>query len=157
MPLELRGHAPAIACLLAFLGLSSASAQVVLESEPSAPRRGTLIRLKVTPTIDGLVSDVTGEVAGESLHFSTSDGVIWQSLAGVPFSGPDSLPVTLVLVTAGSSDTVRTSIGVVPGDYPVEQLRVSPRMAEPDSAARVRIAREGARARRVSRAAHDTA
>lgn len=156
MPLELRGRASAIAIPLVFLGLASASAQVVLESEPSTPRRGTLMRVTVTPTIDGLVSDIEGEIAGESLHFSTSDGVIWQSLAGVPFSGPDSLPVTLVLRTAGDSDTIRTSIAVVPGDYPVEHLRVSPRMAEPDSAARVRIAREGARARRVSRAAHLT-
>jgi murein DD-endopeptidase MepM/ murein hydrolase activator NlpD len=61
-----------------------------------------------------------------------------------------------VLVKAEESDTVRTSIAVVPGDYPVEHLRVSPRMAEPDSAARLRIARESARAGRVSRAAHDT-
>jgi murein DD-endopeptidase MepM/ murein hydrolase activator NlpD len=148
---------PWLAGLLAGLCLGSQlAAQVAVETQPASPRRGTLIRVTVTPTIDGLVSDVAGEIAEESLHFSTSDGVIWQSLAGVPFSGPDSLPVTLVLMTAGGSDTIRTSIAVVPGDYPVEHLRVSPRMAEPDSAARVRIARESARARRVSRAAHDT-
>jgi biotin carboxyl carrier protein len=142
--------------LLAGLCGSQLAAQVAVETEPATPRRGTLIRLKVTPTIDGLVSDVGGEIAGEPLHFSTTDGVIWQSLAGIPFSGTDSLPVTLVLMAAGQLDTVRTTIAVVPGDYPVEQLRVAPRMAEPDSAARARIARETARARRVSRAAHDT-
>lgn len=97
-----------------------------------------------------------GEVAGEPLHFRSEDGATWISLAGIPVTGDDSLEITLVLVRGEHRDTVRSSIGVVPGEYPVEHLRVAPRMAEPDSAARVRIARETRRARRVSRAAHDT-
>ncbi len=150
----LRGLVPA--GLLIMLGFSRVEAQVAIETEPATPRRGSLIRLKVTPTIAGLVTGLGGEVAGEPLHFSSDDGVSWTSLAGVPFAGEDSLAMTLVLVNGDRQDTVRTAIGVVPGDYPVERLQVAPRMAEPDSAARVRIARESARARRVSQAAHET-
>ena len=155
-PVNLKSPWWLAAWLLPWLVAPRLAAQVAVETEPAIPRRGSLIRLKVTPTIDGLVTGLGGEVAGEPLHFSSSDGITWHTLAGVPFSGGDSLEITLVLRQAELHDTVRTSIAVVPGDYPVEHLRVSPRMAEPDSAARVRIARESARARRVSRAAHDT-
>lgn len=112
----------------------------------------------MTPTITDLASEVLGEVAGEPLHFRTvNGGVSWTALAPVPVEGGDSLPILLVLVHAGRTDTVRTAIGVLAPDYPSERLTVAPRMAEPDSAARVRIARDIARARAVSRAAHETA
>ena len=41
--------------------------------------------------------------------------------------------------------------------YPSEKLTVAPKMAEPDSAGRVRIKQDVARAREVCRAAHQTA
>lgn len=142
--------------LLLCLVASPLSAQVALETDPATPRRGTLIRLRVTPTTDGLLTGLGGAIAGEPLHFRSDDGVTWQSLAGVPFAGGDSLAITLVLERPEQSDTIRTAIAVVTGDYPVERLSVAPRMAEPDSASRVRIAREAARAKRVSQAAHET-
>jgi murein DD-endopeptidase MepM/ murein hydrolase activator NlpD len=116
-----------------------------------------LIRLTVTPTITDLVSDLRGEVAAEPLHFtSTNGGVTWTALAPVPVEGGDSLALTLILDHSGRSDTIRTAIGVLQPAYPSERLTVAPGMAEPDSAAQVRIARDGARAKEVSRAAHNT-
>jgi hypothetical protein len=131
-------------------------AQVTLETEPATPVRGTLVRLRVTPANGVPIDGVEGEVAAEPLHFGRSDEGVWSSLVGIPISGGDSVAVTLILRCGDQRDTVRRGIGVMPGDYPVEELAVAPRLAEPDSAARVRIARETARARRVSRAAHDT-
>jgi murein DD-endopeptidase MepM/ murein hydrolase activator NlpD len=105
-----------------------------------------------------LVTELTGEVAEEPLHLASLDGgVTWTGLAPVPVEGGDSLAITLVLLHSGLSDTVRTAIAVAQPDYPSERLTVAPRMAEPDSAARVRIARDIARARSVSRSAHGTA
>jgi murein DD-endopeptidase MepM/ murein hydrolase activator NlpD len=131
--------------------------QVAIETEPGRPARGSLIRLRVTPTITDLLSELRGEVAEEPLHFSSADGgVSWTGLAPVPVEGGDSLPITLVLVHSGREDTVHTAIAVDQPDYPAERLSVAPRMARPDSAARLRIAREIARARAVSRGAHAT-
>ncbi len=96
-------------------------------------------------------------MAGEPLHFSTSNGgVSWSALAPVPVEGGDSLPILLVLQHAFGVDTVRTAIGVLQPGYPTERLTVAPGMAEPDSAGRARIARDVARAREVSRAGHGT-
>lgn len=135
-----------------------AKAQLALESEPARPARGALIRLRVTPTLNALVTEVRGEIDEEPLHFVTADsGIIWTALAPVPVEGGDSLPILLVLVHSERHDTIRTAIAVTQPTYPSEKLSVAPRMAEPDSAGRVRIARDIARARAVSRAAHATA
>ena len=134
-----------------------AQAQVAIETEPARPSRGSLIRLHVTPTITDLVSGIQGEIDEEPLHFTSSNGgITWEGLAPVPVEGGDSLPILLVLLHSRGSDTVRTAIAVTQPTYPSERLSVAPRMAEPDSAGRVRIARDIARARAVSRAAHGT-
>ncbi len=131
-----------------------ASQQVSIETEPARPTRGSLIRLRVTPTTAEPVAAVEGEAAGEPLHFSRTDPVTWASLAGIPVEGDDSLTLTLVLVIGDRRDTVHTAVGVGRADYPNEHLKVAPRMATPDSTAQARIAREIALARRVSREAH---
>jgi murein DD-endopeptidase MepM/ murein hydrolase activator NlpD len=131
-------------------------AQVSIDTEPAVPARGSLFRLRVAPT-DGLpVTGLDGVVADEPLHFRSTDGTAWSALAPVPVDGGDSLPVLLIVASAGRSDTIRTAIAVAPGNYPRERLSVSPAMAQPDSAARARIARETARARAVSQAAQET-
>lgn len=145
--------------LFLFTGLVAAgplAAQVVIETEPARPVRGTLFRLRVTPGLPAPVSALTGQVADEPLHFQTGDGVLWESLAAAPIDSTDSLAVTLVLERDGRPDTLRTRIAIATGDYAHERLRVPPAMARPDSAAQARIAREVARARAVSRAAHAT-
>ncbi len=147
-----------LASLLLCLGLcpAVAHAQVSIETTPAAPVRGSLIRLQVTPTTLLPVSGLEGEVDEEPLHFSSTDGTFWTALAPVPVEGGDSLEILLVLLSAERADTIRTAIAVAHGDYTQEKLTVAPTMATPDSAARVRIAREIARARAVSRAAHAT-
>jgi murein DD-endopeptidase MepM/ murein hydrolase activator NlpD len=138
------------------LAPAGAQAQVAVGTEPAVPLRGSLIRLHVTPTIGDLVTGIEGEIAGEPLHFHSSDGVTWASLAGVPIEGGDSIEAVLVLLHSERRDTVRTSFAVTKGDYPVERLSVAPSMAAPSRAARRRIAREIARAREVSQMAHAT-
>jgi hypothetical protein len=132
--------------------------QVAVETEPSHPARGSLIRLRLTPLVNDLVGEIRGEVAEEPLHLASADGgITWTGLAPVPVEGGDSLAITVVLVHAGWEDTVRTAIAVEQPGYPSERLSVAPKMAEPDSAGRARIARDIARARLVSRGAHATA
>jgi murein DD-endopeptidase MepM/ murein hydrolase activator NlpD len=133
-----------------------AAQQVAIETEPARPVRGALIRLRVTPTTAEPVAAIEGEAAGEPLHFSRTDSVIWTALAGIPVEGDDSISLTLVLVIGDRRDTVRTSLGVQRADYPMERLKVAPDMASPDSAAQARIASEIALARRVSREAHSS-
>jgi Peptidase family M23 len=148
---------PLLIALIVSVPARIAWAQVAIETEPSHPARGSLIRLRLTPTVDMLVSEIRGEVAEEPLHLVSADGgLTWTGLAPVPVEGGDSLPITLVLVHSGWEDTVRTAITVEQPGYPSERLTVAPRMAEPDSAGRVRIARDIARARLVSRGAHAT-
>jgi len=139
----------------ALLGSARLAAQEVsIETEPARPARGALIRLRVTPTSVEPVTAIEGEAAGEPLHFSQTDPVIWTALAGIPVEGEDSIALTLVLFLGERRDTVRTRLAVGRADYPSERLKVAPTMANPDSAARARIAREIALARQVSRAAH---
>jgi murein DD-endopeptidase MepM/ murein hydrolase activator NlpD len=128
--------------------------QVSIETEPERPARGALIRIRVTPTALEPVTGLEGEAAGEPLHFARVDPVSWTSLAGVPVEGDDSLAITLVLLIGDRRDTVRTALAVSRADYPSERLKVAPTMANPDSAAQVRIAHEIALARQVSRNAH---
>ncbi len=143
--------------LLAGVAPAVLAAQVSLSTTPATPVRGALFRLRLAPTGPTPVDRVEGTVADEPLHFGREDGVFWTALAPVPVEGGDSLPLLLVLWDGEQPDTVRTTLAVAAGDYAHERLRVAPSMAEPDSAARVRIAREIARAREVSRGAQQTA
>jgi len=145
----------ALAALLASLP-AGAMAQVAIETEPAAVTRGHLARIHVTPTVADLVTAVDGTIAGEPLHLWSSDAVTWSGLAAVPIDGPDSVAVTLVLHRSERVDTVRTIISTVAPVVTMERLSVAPKMAQPDSVARARVAREIARARAVSRASHAT-
>lgn len=142
--------------LLSGLATAALPAQVSLSTTPATPVRGALFRLELAATGPAPVDSATGTVADEPLHFRREDGVFWAALAPVPVEGGDSLAVLLVLWSGDTPDTIYTSLAVAAGDYTHERLRVAPSMAEPDSAARVRIAREIARAREVSRGAQQT-
>lgn len=141
--------------LLSVAGLLSAQ-QVSIETDPARPSRGSLLRLRVTPTTVEPVIVMEGEAGGEPLHLSRTDTVAWVSLAGVSIEGDDSLRLTLILEYDSRRDTVHTAIAVTRAEYPLERLKVAPTMAEPDSASQARIGREIALARQVSRAAHQS-
>jgi murein DD-endopeptidase MepM/ murein hydrolase activator NlpD len=143
-------RAIAAGCLLGCLNASRSVAQVAIETEPATPVRGTLVRLRVTPTLNDLLTGIEGEVAGEPLHFHSADGLTWSSLAGIPIEGGDSVAVTLVLSHREQRDTVHTAIAVSQGNYASEELRVAKAMASPGRAARKRIAADNARAKQVT-------
>ncbi|MBK6778888.1 MAG: M23 family metallopeptidase [Gemmatimonadetes bacterium] len=146
-----------LAAAITLLAPAVLAGQVSLATTPATPVRGALFQLRLAPTGPAPVDRIEGVVADEPLHFTREEGLLWTALAPVPVEGGDSLPLLLVLWEGDRPDTVRTSIAVAPGDYAHERLRVAPAMAEPDSAARARIAREVARAREVSRGAQQTA
>jgi len=126
---------------------------------PAVPVRGTLARLVLRPDSTPLSDSVTlvgGEVAGEPLHFEAEPGGPITALFGIPFDGGDELAVTLRLERAGAADSLVVSVPVQPGRYPSEHLTVPPKLAQPDSAARERIAAEQAESREVSYRAHQT-
>ncbi len=134
----------------------SAWGQAVVTSRPAQPVQGTLYQLDVEPGPGPQVSRIDGEAAGEPLHLGTTDGVRWTGLAPAPMDGPDSLRIRLILIREERAETVFAALAVSKGAYASERLRVAPGMAEPDSAAKVRIAQEIALARAVSRGAHQT-
>ena len=133
-----------------------AAAQVAIETQPAVVTRGRLARLRVVPTVADLVTRIEGSIAGEPLHLWTANAVTWSGLAAVPIDATDSVPVTLVLHRSGGADTVGTHLTTIAPVVAMERLSVAPKMAQPDSAARVRIAKETALARAVSRASHET-
>jgi murein DD-endopeptidase MepM/ murein hydrolase activator NlpD len=103
-----------------------------------------------------LVTRIEGSIAGEPLHLWTANAASWSGLAAVPIDAADSVPVTLVVHRSSGADTISTHLTTVAPVVAMERLSVAPKMAQPDSAARARIARETALARSVSRASHQT-
>jgi murein DD-endopeptidase MepM/ murein hydrolase activator NlpD len=97
-----------------------------------------------------------GAAAGEPLHFERLRDGRFRALLGIPLEGGDSLPLHLRVASGGATDSLELPLAVQRVVYASERLRVAPRYAEPDSAARTRIAGELAQSRAVSRQAHDT-
>lgn len=133
------------------------SARIAVTTSPSPAPAGSVIWLFARPpgepdsslTLDGTAAD-------EPLHFERLEDGRFRSLLGVPLESGDSLPVTLRLSNGAVTDTIVVPLPVHHPVYPNERLLVAPRYAEPDSAARVRIAGELAQSRAISRQAHDT-
>jgi hypothetical protein len=152
-----RFHSLIVAALPALLGVTGLRAQVTIGTEPVALVAGMLARVAVSPGPGAPLEGLWGDIAGEPLHGESADGRVWKSLFGIPIGTRDSLPGTLVLVwDDGTVDTLRVAFPIGQATYPVERLRVAPRLAAPDNAGRSRIERDNARARRVSRLAHHT-
>lgn len=113
--------------------------------QPAAPRQGSLI----------LVSDpgaITGEVAGEPLHFRAG-----KALAAVPLTATDSAKVVTLTIRWDGAVVGKTAyVHVVPRKAPAnEQVRAADRFTPaPDSALQVRIDEERALSRDAARRAH---
>jgi murein DD-endopeptidase MepM/ murein hydrolase activator NlpD len=125
---------------------------------PERPVQGHLFVIRVEPSAGDVLDGVTGEVAGEALHFERTPDDAWESLAAVPIDAADSLPVALALRRAGGGVQDRTpTVAVAPGSYRHERLTVAPRLGSPLSPAdQARLARDQEKAREVSRQAHQT-
>jgi hypothetical protein len=136
-----------------------AAPSAVVRTTPVMPARGSVAWLEVeddwsrndqTP-----LTAVEGEAAGEPLHFERAErGFV--ALLGVPLEGGDTLPLALRLSRQGRGDSTLVRLLVRHPTYPSERLKVPPRMVQYDSATRVRVESEQARAREVSRRSHET-
>ena len=140
--------AVAVAPALASCQATVSEPRFTIVAEPAVPVRGAIARLRLVPLatapLDSIVA-VEAELGGEPLHFDPTSNGAFASLAGIPIDGGDSLPVDLTLVTAGNEPRhVTIMLGVAKGSYGIERLTVEPKLAEPDSATRVRIAMENA-------------
>ena len=162
-----------LACALAFLlfasPLAAQSPRVI--TTPARPVRGQLFTVTVRVPDSARVE---GAVAGEPLHFrrvadaavkptgakrtgvkapARARGIRYDAIAAAPIDGPDTLSLRVV----ARGDTVTVPLRTAPGNYRTETLRVAPEFGrEPDSALAKRIADEGAKARAIGVAAHDT-
>jgi len=124
----------------------------VITTEPSIPTKGALFRVRVSAA----ASDLTGRVAGETLHFD-KDSATSVSLAAVPIDAADSLLVVVRCTLGDATDSLLTRLAVSSGEYPIEKLRVAPAFGRPpDSATAARIDRESKRAVDVAVQAHIT-
>jgi hypothetical protein len=121
---------------------------VIVTTEPATLQEGSVGWLRVR-THEGVV--VSGEVAGEPLHFEPSGDSIFRGLVAVPVEAPDSLLVSLFLEQPGRSDTLPIFLPVRRAGYASETLSVPPAYARPDSVAAVRIQSEIAKSRDVLR------
>ena len=155
-----RAHGIQLALVIASGIAAPASAQdtcgraVRLTTQPERPRRGAIfvVRVAGVPT----TTEVSGRAADEVLHFSRENSGARVSFAPAPIDSV-SLAVSVECTAGASRDTLRLTLSLAQGAYPVERLRVAPRFsASPDSALAARQQREAARAAQVSVAAHQT-
>lgn len=125
---------------------------------PEAPSQGRLFVVSVQDTAGATLAGVRGSVAGETLHFHEEAPGVFESLAPASVEAPEQLGVSVTLVYADGREAERSvAVPVAPGAFEHERLTVAPRFGSPlDSADQARLARDQARANRVSEAAHAT-
>lgn len=123
---------------------------------PRLPLQGSLVRVVVVAPVGGSVTAVSGELAGEPLHFEPfTDG--FGAIGAVPFGAEDSATARLVMEHADStSDTVIVALPVARRRVPRERLRVSPEFAEPPDSLTERIRLEQELVQGVRQRAHET-
>ena len=117
-----------------------------ISSQPATPRQGSLIVVSAPGAI-------TGEVAGEPLHFKNG-----KALAAVPLGATDrTIVATLTIRWDGAVVGNTAYVPVAARKAPVdEQVRAAERFTPPpDSALLVRIDAEGMLMRDVARRAHE--
>jgi murein DD-endopeptidase MepM/ murein hydrolase activator NlpD len=98
---------------------------------------------------------ISGEAAGEPLHFERQTDSTFRALMGVPVEAGDSIALSLRVKGSDRVDTVFISLPVHGANYPSELLSVAPAYARPDSAAAARIETEIAKSRQISRQSQD--
>jgi murein DD-endopeptidase MepM/ murein hydrolase activator NlpD len=136
-----------------------AAPSALVSTTPETPARGSVVWLRVeddpSRNDQDRLTAVEGAAAGEPLHFERAERG-FTALLGIPVDGDDTLAVALRLVRPAREDSMLVNLVVRQPSYHRERLSVSPRMVEYDSATRARIEAESARAREVSRRAHET-
>lgn len=123
---------------------------------PRLPLQGSLVRVAVRPSARDSVTAVSGDLAGEPLHFERfADG--FQALGAVPFAARDSAAARVVAERAGvADDTLLATIPVARRRVPRERLHVAPQFAQPPESLAERIRIEQEMVQEVRRRAHET-
>ena len=140
-------------------------APAVIAARARRPQSSNVVTLTTSTAFSAAARSISvgllqigGEVAGEALHFGIGPDGTFESLAAVPIEAEGSLDVTVtVTYEAGRVESLESSVPIVAGDYRHERLTVAPEYGSPpDSAAQARLERDRAKAREVSRQAHQT-
>ncbi|HKO15550.1 MAG TPA: M23 family metallopeptidase [Gemmatimonadaceae bacterium] len=133
---------------------------------PRRPVTGSLVRLSIRRASrpgDSLAT-VTGEMAGEALHFYPDSTGCLRSLGAVPLEASDSVVARVTLAFAsGATETLRTAIHV-PHRRAAGAARARRRRlrvdriftAPPDTLVEARVARENELARELGKRSHET-
>jgi len=148
--------------IVAFAAAGAASSQAPpplrLLHSPARPEPGAFVRL----TLDRLPpadadARLTGELAGEPLHFVRADSGRWRAIGAIPINAARRVVATAVVTRAGRTDTIRATVVVPPIELPTaEPLRVDSSFTALDSATSARVNDENARARALGTRSHDT-
>lgn len=111
--------------------------------DPSSPREGSALGLRVTPPPAGRQPvAVDGELGGEPVHFGRI-GDEWFGLAPLPPGRAGSMPLELRFRDRFDSTYVqRASVDVAPRHYTEDRLRVAPRYAKPPKSELAKIAED---------------
>jgi Peptidase family M23 len=125
---------------------------------PEQPVQGSFIQLEVSLASTESTVFITGELAGEPLHFMPAGAAIFRALAGVPIDAKGTVTVPLVIERAGSPpERLTIEIPVKQGKYSMEKLSVAPEFGKPpDPATAARIKAESKRALEVGLRSHET-
>jgi len=123
---------------------------------PRSPLQGSLVRVVVRPSAGDSVTAVSGELAGEPLHFERIAGG-FGALGAVSFGAGDSAAARVVVERADSArDTVLATLPVRRRRVPRERLRVAPEFAQPPESLAERIRIEQEMVQEVRQRAHET-
>ena len=145
--------------LLGVLGRAEAvppGLRPALTWRPEKPIQGRLFIIRATDPEGRSITGLSGQVAGEELHFDPTDDGAFESLAAVPVDAEGTLSVSVeVTYEDGTVTHESADVTVAPGSFSHEHLTVEPRLGgplAPDDQAR--LERDQAKANEVAREAH---
>jgi murein DD-endopeptidase MepM/ murein hydrolase activator NlpD len=125
--------------------------------EPQQPKQGTLIYLIVNTHLEGEGISVTGQMAGQELHFTRDPSGEFRAIAPLPVNALETIPFTFAVIQQSDSSHRMVRVPIEQREFRSSRLSVDPRFSTPpDSALQVRIRREGGQSVTVSRRSHDT-
>jgi murein DD-endopeptidase MepM/ murein hydrolase activator NlpD len=124
---------------------------------PQVVPQGTLFEVRLSgPGAEAIAA--AGRFAGEPLHFHPIGSGELAALAAVPVDAAGELPLDLAFASSAAAPvSVQRLVPVLPGEYPMERLRVAPEFGDPyPPEIQRRIEEESARAAAVARASHQS-
>ena len=122
---------------------------------PTIPVQGGLVLVAVRAPQNGSVRAVSGELAGQALHFELHDG--WfRAIGGVPLSTRDHVRARLVVERAnGARDSLTRSLPVGRRRAPSERLQTDPDFVQPPASLAPRLRAERALVRELKHHTHE--